>query len=267
MKHLSDYIITLKARGEFCFTSEQALEFLNISKDALQMSLVRLRHKKQIVTLSKSFHLIILSEYQSIGCLPPDHFISAYMKFLELPYYVCLLSAAGYYGAAHQKPQVFQVMTNKQLNPIKCGKVLIQFSFKKHISDIQTTIFNVPTGYLRVSTPEVTAMDLFCYQKSSGGINHIATVLTELMASINPEKLLQLVINSGETAWVQRLGYVLEQLEPIEIEHRNKIVTILKKYVSDKNPPYILLLTKGVDEKVKNSDWKVIVNCKIESDI
>ncbi|MBU0743809.1 MAG: type IV toxin-antitoxin system AbiEi family antitoxin [Gammaproteobacteria bacterium] len=267
MKHLSDYIDTLKARGEFCFTSEQALEFLNISKEALQMSLIRLRHKKQLVTLSKYFHLIILPEYQSIGCLPPDHFISAYMKFLGLPYYVCLLSAAGYYGAAHQKPQVFQVITNKQLRPIKCGKVSIYFSFKRDMSDIQTKVFNVPTGYIKVSTPEVTAMDLFCYQKSSGGINHIATVLTELIAMIDPEKLLQVAIDSGETAWVQRLGYVLEQLEPIEVEHRNKIVTLLKKYISDKKPAYVLLLTKGLDENVKNSDWKLIVNCKIESDI
>ncbi len=265
--HLSDYILTLEEKGEFCFTSQQALKILNISEDAFRMSLMRLRRKKLITTLYKRFHLIISPEYRRVGCIPPDHFISAYMKFLGLPYYVCLLSAAGYYGASHQKPQVFQVMTNKQLRPIKCGKVVVQFVFKKDIYDTPTNTFNVPTGYLKVSTPEFTIMDLLNYQKRSGGINHIATVLTELIVSANPRRLLQLANSDYKIAWVQKLGYILEQLDPIETENWKKIIKLLKNFIKDKNPVYVPLLSNGFGKGIKNIDWKVIVNCKIESDI
>jgi hypothetical protein len=40
------------------------------------------------------------------------------MEYLELPYYVALLSAAAIHGAAHQKSQEFQVITNKSLRTI-----------------------------------------------------------------------------------------------------------------------------------------------------
>jgi len=268
MKHLFDYIISLREKGEFCFTSSQALKALNVSQDALRMSLVRMRNKKQIVTLYKRFHLIIPPEYRSIGCLPADHFIFAYMKFLELDYYVCLLSAARYYGAEHQKSQIFQVMTTKQLKVVKCGKVTVQFIYKKNIKNIPINIFDVPTGYINVSTPEVTTMDLLRYQKRSGGINHIATVLTELIASIDPKKLLQLVQASDEIVWVQRLGYILEQLNPIETKNWQKSIDLLKKFVKKKSPAYTLLVNDGDDESTaKDADWKIIVNYKIESDI
>ena len=36
------------------------------------------------------------------------------MAHLSQPYYVALLSAAAYHGAAHQKPQVFQVMVPRR---------------------------------------------------------------------------------------------------------------------------------------------------------
>lgn len=265
--HLSDYILTLKEKGEFCFTSQQTLKILNISEDAFRMSLMRLRRKKIIITLHKRFHLIISPEYHSVGCLPPNHFISAYMKFLGLPYYVCLLSAAGYYGASHQKPQIFQVMTNKQLRSIKCGKVVVQFIFKKDFHDIPINTFNVPTGYIKVSTLEITIMDLLKYQKRSGGINHIATVLTELIVNVNPRRLLQLANNDNEIAWVQKLGYILEQLDPIETEHWEKTIKLLKNFIKEKHPMYVPLVSNGFGDGVKNTDWKVIVNYKIESDI
>lgn len=268
MKHLSDYIVFLKERGDFYFTSQQALEFLDIAPKAFIMSLVRLRQKKEIITLSKAFHIIVTPEYFISGCLPASYFIDAYMKFLKLPYYISLLSAAEYHGAAHQKSQIFQVITNKQLNPIRCGKVVIKFIYKKKFEDVPITIFNVPTGYVKVSTPEATAMDLLMYRKESGGLNSIATILTELVANIDPIKLLQLANNSlNKTAWTQRLGYILEQLDPIETENRNEIVTTLKQFISDKKMSYVLLSQNNDKEITKNNLWKVVVNCKIESDI
>jgi hypothetical protein len=54
------------------------------------------------------------------------------MKFLNRSYYVGLLNAAALYGAAHQQPQSFSVITHgKSLRPLKNDKVNIVFFTKK----------------------------------------------------------------------------------------------------------------------------------------
>jgi len=73
-------------------------------------------------------------EYRSLGCLPASQLIPDLMKHLDIPYYVCLLSAAEFYGAAHQKPQVFQVMTPFIRKNLHIDKVRIQFHKNKYLS-------------------------------------------------------------------------------------------------------------------------------------
>ena len=117
---------------------------------------------------------------------------------------------------------------------------------------------------LTVSTPEGTAMDLLSYPHQSAGLNHIATVLTELHESINPERLLALAERSSILAWQQRLGYLLQLVEA------NELADVLKKHLSKQNRiDYILLAPgkKATKQAKKNVDWKIIENTKIESDI
>ena len=66
-------------------------------------------------------------EYRSLACLPADQFIPALMKRLNLPYYVGLLSAAQFHGAAHPRPQEFQVFLAKNRRSIQCGALRVAF--------------------------------------------------------------------------------------------------------------------------------------------
>ena len=68
------------------------------------------------------------------------------------------------------------------------------------------------TGIMTVSTPEATMMDLCMFLQRSGGLSHIATVLDELAESVIPEHLKKLLEKNNELTWMQRLGYLLEQL-------------------------------------------------------
>lgn len=120
-------------------------------------------------------------EYRALGCLPADQLLVPLMRHINAPYYVCLLSAAEFHGAAHQRPQITQVMVSKRIRSIRCGGVIIKFIYKKEMSHIPMQSINARTGYLMISTPEATAMDLLLYPKQSGGVNHIATILTELI--------------------------------------------------------------------------------------
>lgn len=268
MKHLTDYIRQLQAHGEICFTSEQAAEALDISQQALNVSLSRTRGKGAIATVAKNFHVIIGPEHQILGCLPPNYFIDFLMKHWQNNYYVCLLNAAECYGAAHQKPQIYQVMTSKRIRPIRCGKVAIDFIYKKSLADLPTNNFEGPTGYYKVSSPELTAMDLLLYPERVGGINRIATILAELIDSIEIDKLLELAKLTKQLNWLQRLGYILEQIMDQSAEQRQvMIISALKEYLLKQSPRFVQLVSGEIKNKPKNNDWHIIVNTKVEGDL
>jgi hypothetical protein len=121
---------------------------------------------------------------------------------------------------------------------------------------------------LKVSTPEVTAMDLLRYSAKSGGLNHIATVLSELIESINPDKLLALAQSSDEKAWVQRLGYILEKIEPMDDTIAKATIEKLSAYLATQRRRYIPLANEQDFKNFERSKrWNIIENTTIESDL
>jgi hypothetical protein len=109
----------------------------------------------------------------------------------------------------------------------------------------------------------------FTNSQQSSGLNHIATVLTELIEVIDDGiKLLELAKQSSTIAWVQRLGYLLEVIEPKNLEHSNTIVTLLRNYVKKKKPQTIPLnLSMPMTGFPRHPDWNVAINTEVESDI
>lgn len=268
MIHFNDYIKSVRARGQSYFTNKQALSDLQVSPNALKCGMYKLKRKGDIISPAKGLYIIVPPEYQSIGSLPPDELIPIIMKHWNLDYYVCLLSAAVYFGASHQKPQAFQVMVNKQLKPLVCGKVKIDFIYKKSFKKVATQDVIVKSGYLKIALPEMIVMDMFLYRHRAGGLNHIATVLTELVEMLDPQKLMDVIINSQEKSWIQRFGYTLEKIDPIEIERRDALVKALKSYLIKKSLGFVLLAPELPSKKCsRNDEWKIIENSTIESDL
>jgi predicted transcriptional regulator of viral defense system len=62
-------------------------------------------------TNPRGFYVIIPPDYSKQGIIPPYLYIDDLMKSLDTPCYVGLLSAAALYGAAHQQPTVYTVIT------------------------------------------------------------------------------------------------------------------------------------------------------------
>ena len=176
----------LASSGRYCFTSLEARNVLQVSPEAAKLALNRLRKQGLIATPVKGFYIIIPPEYRALGCLPADQFIPELMREKNRLYYAALLSAAQYHGAAHQRPQQFQVMLEKNLRPIQCGRTRVMFVARKRIKEVATASFNTPRGEILVSTPEATALDLAGYPQHAGGLDHVATVLAELSDLISP---------------------------------------------------------------------------------
>lgn len=257
-----EYVDKLTAYGKQVFTTDQLVKDFGSWNDALKKALFRLKRKGIIASPAKGFYVILTPQYREWGCLPPDKFIPQLMSYWGIDYYVCLLSAAMYQGAAHQKPQMFQVMVEKNRRMIQCGKMRIQFLANKNLKFTPTELKQTESGYLKVSTPEATAKDLLSYPRQSGGLNHIATVLSELGEVINPESLMKLSVESLEKQWVQRLGYLLELLG-----HTNLSEELEKYLLTQKINMIPLTPLIKVKDCPRNEKWRLIINFNVESDI
>ena len=83
-----------------------------------------------------------------------------------------------------------------------------------------------------MSSPEATALDLVGYKRHCGGINNVATVLSELAEQIDPEELIR-VAGYSHIAWTQRLGYLLDLVEAKDLADR--IAEYIKQRVITKS--------------------------------
>jgi predicted transcriptional regulator of viral defense system len=260
-KKLSEYVDYLQARGTYIFTQKAAQAAVGSSEWAIRMAANRLIAKKRIIKLRYTFYLIIPLEYLTAGAPPPAWYVDALMQYHQQPYYVALLSAAALHGAAHQQPQVFQVMTNKPLRPIEIGRARIQFLVKKDVGKCAITKVKTETGYMNVSTPEVTAFDLIRYSDRVGGLNHVVTILMELAEAIDPEKLVKVAQNE-KFIIVQRLGYLMEKHTGI------KVIGLLRKWFAKQKKVHAIPLR--IDKEWRHAEqdkmWRVYINEKIEID-
>ena len=191
------------------------------------------------------------------------------MQYLGANYYVALLTAGLFHGATHQKPSRFQVISDKRIkHPLAFGDVEIDFIYKKSISRLPTQDFVVSTGYLKIATPELVALDLLNYPNHAGGLNHIATVFSELIEKLDAVKLINLAKDIDAEHQLQRIGYIIEHIEVVDDNDAEVIINALAPYVTMRKQKYLPLaseIPKTGYPRCKK--WRIIENAEIESDL
>ncbi len=208
---ISDHVESLQRRGRYAFTRAEAAAALSLSETALTKGLQRLTRKGRVRMLRRGFYVIIPVEYSATGMIPTDWFIVELMQFLELPYYIGVLSAAALHGAAHQQAQEFHVVVPRPELPVRQPAVTIRFFRHAAMNTTPTESIKGYTGMLPVSTPAATALDLVRFAPRIGGLDAVLTVLTELAEKLTPESVLAATQTESEVAQVQRLGWLLER--------------------------------------------------------
>ena len=255
-----DLVRNFAACGKYHFSSEEATAALGVSTSAAMQALRRLAVKGEVASPARGFHIVVPPEYQGIGCLPPDQFIPALMAHWNRPYYVGLLSAAQYHGAAHHRPQEFQVVVGKNRPAITCGSVKVTFVARGDMGTVPVQEFNTLRGSVRVSTAEATAVDLVGYMQRAGGIDRVAGLLLELAEALDPTRLVD-AARCSSVLWAQRLGYLLDHVGAPDR------ALLLKDYVRGTARNYTRLLpTADADKMARSRDWRLYVNASIEPD-
>ena len=262
---LEQWTDILLSKGRHSFSlPELKTAYPELSDIALKHSLLRLSKKLQILSIAKGYYLIISPQYLSRGILPPDLFIDSLMKYLNRPYYVGLLNAASYYGAAHQQPQEFFVFTRfPVMRPTQRNGIRINYISKGDINETLLEQKKTETGYLKISNPLLTAFDLVQFDNRIGGLNRAATVLSELVEEIMPESIQKSVISKMHVTIVQRLGFVIDKIlqnEPLA----NALYNEANKELFLRIPLKSSLPVKGCRYDNK---WKIVINTEIETDL
>ena len=259
---LSTWIDSLQSRGQYSFTSKEAVLGLGGRKIAFKRAAARLTPKGRVIVARRGFYVIVPLEYRSAGAPPPSSFIDALMKDWKHSYYVGLLSATALHGAAHQKPQEFQVVTDARLRALRVGRGKIHFFLKSKLTQTPTLSVKTETGYLQVSTPEATALDLVRYSQSVGGFDNVATVLKELSERISPGVLLKMAKEESEVPVLQRLGFLLDHVGA------GRVATPMARWLARQKISAVALRPQKVSQgPTTGNRWNLVVNEEVESDI
>jgi predicted transcriptional regulator of viral defense system len=263
--HLSEYLEMLQEKGRLTFTKDEARKSLKLSPLAFNRASERLIVKKRLVHPSRGFFVIVPAEHRSAGAPPVSWFIHELMKFHEQSYYAGLLTAAAFFGAAHQAPQEFQVVTSAALRPIHIGRSKIHFLTKKWTQATPIAPIRTPFGDIQVSTPEATVFDLVQYVHRAGHLSNVATILLELSEKLDPKKLVTAAQACGEITVAQRVGYLLDSFAD------KKLTLDLHHWLEKCHPVFTPLRPNWKPARLKNPKkdrkWQVVVNETVEPDV
>ena len=210
---LSSYLTERLSEGRVVFTASEAQAALGIGAGAFLDAAERQQKRKHLIKPRRGFYVIVPPQFHRWGAPPPSWYIDELMAHSDRPYYVGLLTAAELHGASHQAVMEFQVITDRQLGAIRAGRSNIVFRYRKDMEGVADGIeqHNTDTGLMKISSAELTALDLLRYPRGTGGIDQIATVLVDLGRLIDPERLAALS-GAFERSVAQRLGHLLERL-------------------------------------------------------
>lgn len=205
----------LLAEGRYVITLDEAQDLLGLKRRTAVAALSRLRKQGLLFSPTDGVYVLIPHEYESWGVIPADLFIDDLMRYLKRPYYVAFLSAAAIHGAAHQAPQVFQVMTTRQLRPRDIHRrIRLRFYRSTFFASSEIGQITVATGEMQVGTKETTVVDLVANPRAGGGLSNVATVVSEI-GGLHGSSLARIAVPRG-LAVVRRVGWLTEQFGQVD---------------------------------------------------
>lgn len=265
--HLRDHVIS---QGVHTLTLDDVITLTGLSRSAAAEAMRRARSARQFFAPAPGFYVAIPSEYAGWGVVPAMDFIDQLMRFLRRSYYVGLLSAAQLHGAAHQQPQVFQVMVDRPVADRDIERVRLRFYERARVDDVPVVMRNSATSQVRVSTAEATAFDLVARPGDSGALFNVATVVGELATEdkLQADDLVALAPRYP-IAVIRRLGWLLDRVA--EYVDTTALADQLHEYLiaheSAGRRAVDLLAVGGPRRGATNRRWGLVENATVEPDL
>lgn len=257
--YIEEYLNDIQAKGRYAVTLTELKNRFDSSEKAIKQNIYRLKNKNQLAHVRKEFYVVVPPQYSNRGMVPSTLFIDDLMKYLIRDYYIGALSAAALHGAGHQQPMQFQVMIKKPpLRSIKNKKLNIHFFVKSRWQREDITEKKTETGFIKVSSPSLTAFDLVHYNKKIGGLNRIIPILEDLVESIKPSDLNR-TASHQKIPDLQRLGFLFEHMG------NERLANTLFKHIQ-KRPLREIPISLAHKDREGELDpkWNVIINSELD---
>jgi len=210
------------------------------------------------VTPARGLWVPVAPEFRAWGGPPATEFISALMAHLGVTYYVGWLAAAAMHGAAHQAPQVTHVATSGMVRPRQVGRARLVFHERARIAELPKVERIARSGAYRVSSPEVTALDVASDIGISGGLDNAATVITDLASETGlDDQALAGLAPLYPAAAARRVGWIVEQFTDHHLDALATHAAGLRSAPSRLHPSRPL--TGGVDAR-----WRLRLNATVD---
>ena len=265
-RHLRDHLLS---HGRHVVDVSDVMALAGTPEREATATMTRLRKAGQFFAPTSGLYVAIPPEYATWGVVPAMDFIGQLMAKLDRRYYVGLLSAAELHGAAHQRPQVFQVIVDRRVADRDIERVRLRFYTRRKIDNVPTVLLNSATGQVRVSAPEATALDLAGRPKDSGGLSNVATVVGELVLEgrLAPQALAEAARIFPRSA-VRRLGWLLDLVA--DEADTVQLASTLHQVLAEPGPPgrpVDLLDPTGPRRGNAGNRWHVVENTEVEPDL
>jgi len=193
-------------------TKDIAAALPHVGPEASRQALYRQQTRGRVIRLSRGagHWLIVPLQYAAAGAPPLEIWLDQYLaKTLRTPYYVALLSAAETYGASPYAVMVTQVMVPKPRRPITVGRYKVEFHTRARIERMPICWHETPEGRFKVSTPELTALELVGRETRVGGMERVREVLRVLWNSCTETGMTEALKAARDVPAAQRLGVLL----------------------------------------------------------
>ncbi len=261
-RRLDELVDRLQSQGRYTFIRVEAVAALGTTAESFKKAVQIMTRRRKLASPRRGFYVIVPAEYRVAGAPPASWYIDDLMKAARTPYYVGVLTAAALHAAAHQGPQEFQVVTTGRQRPMAIGRDRIRFLKKRNLSRTEVMAVKTPTGTMKVSTPEATALDLLRYVDAAGFLSNIATVLHELAAQCEPGRLVGAAAAGVELPHAQRLGYLLD------LVGAGQLADPLARWLAEQGPDWTRLDPgRRARRARRDARWRILVNARVEPDL
>ena len=264
---LRDHVV---GHGISALTLDDVVELTGLSRSAATEAMRRARAAGHFFAPAPGLYIPIPSEFSMWGVVPALDFVDQLMRHLGRSYYVGLLSAAELHGAAHQRPQVFQVFVDRAVSDRDIERVRLRFYERSDLKTVPVQMKNSRTSQVLVSTPEATVMDLVSRPQDSGALFNVATIIGELAqeGQLDPEMLVDLAPRYP-LAVVRRVGWLLDR--DAEFVDTAALSDPLHDFVLARSVEgrriVDLLAAGGPRRGATNRKWGIVENSEVEPDL
>jgi predicted transcriptional regulator of viral defense system len=258
---VTKFLESIEASGQRYFLTKEIEKNTGQSKEAISVALSRLKSRGKVHMIRQGFGLICTQ-----GRAPdPSFYLDPMMSFMSQKYYVGLLAASAHWGASHQASMSYQILSSSAIRDTKFSKGRLEFIHRKDFPCSGYIREPGVGGYLLVSTPELTSVDLIRYYKRCGFLSNVATVLDDLVEKWDGRKASK-IFNQPfvSTTSLQRLGYILD----VVLGHTTE-AKYVEKAILARRPVAVYLDpsdSSKISESVLNPKWSILVNCDVEPD-